>query len=84
MSVDVIEQRFNGCSIRVENFEGESIVREDCPSPRAADEAISRKLKEAEDQEMEILGLTCIDRKNNKAYAYHVAKVANKGYINIW
>lgn len=84
MSINVIEQQFNGCSIRIENFEEEHIVREDCPSEKAVKEAIERKLQEAEAQGMEIFGLTCIDHKNNKAYAYHVSKVAPKGFINLW
>lgn len=84
MSINVIEQRFNGCSIRIENFEEEHMVREDCPSEKAVKEAIDHKLQDAEAQGMEILGLTCIDRKNNKAYCYHTSKNVSQGVINLW
>ena len=84
MSINVIEQRFKGCAIRIENFEEEHMVRQDCPSEKAVKEALEHKLKEAEEAGMEIFGLSCIDRKNNRAYAYHVTNVSSKKVVNLW
>ena len=81
MKIDVIEQTFKGCKICSENFKEENIVRASCPTEKAANDAISSKLKEAEKNGMEIYGLCCVDRANDIAYAYHISRENEEIYL---